>query len=183
MPDPLEPKPQRSVGRAALGGIGWIGAGTAVAKVASLIAQFALGWLLAEGDYAVFAAAIAVTGVVGALRNGGVAKLLVQRREDYADIAWPLTRVALGFNLLGGTIVAGLAWPVSQQIGEPVVMWLMLLLAAAFPLNTAPTILQARLRSELRFKDLTVITMCSTILRYGSMIAFAALGFGPFSFV
>lgn len=187
MTDPADPQPQpqpvRSVGRAALGGIGWIGAGTAVAKVASLIANFALGWLLAEGDYKLYAMAISVTALVGALRNGGAAKLLIQRREEYDDIAWPLARIALAFNLLGGAIVAALAWPVATQHGQPAVMWLMLLLAASFPLNTAPTVLQARLRAELRFKDLTLITMRSTILRYASMIAFAATGFGPFSFV
>lgn len=175
--------PNQSLRSLVTSGMLWTTFGTLASKVASLGAQLVLGWVLSKEDFALYAIAIAWSTMVLALRNGGTQRLLIQQGEKYETCATVFFKIALLFNGLG-FLVLMLAAPVLSSLYEsPALSTILWIIALSLPLNTATMVFQAKLSSDLNFRQLTQLNIWSAILRHGSMAAFALLGFGPVSFV
>ena len=98
-----------SLGRASVRGAAWIAAAGVVSKFVSVAVQFALGWLLGEGDFAVYGTAISLTVFTSALTDGGVQKLLRQQSGRYAELVGPAVAVAAASSVLGALILTAFA--------------------------------------------------------------------------
>lgn len=147
-----------------------------------LVVQFALGWLLVPGDFALYGMALSLTVLTSALVDGGVQKLLRQQPERYAELVGPATVLALVFAAISATILAGLALASPAIFGTEGVRSVTLVLAANV-LATAPVaVLRARLQVDLRFRAASGIEGALVIVRGGLTVAAAAAGFGALSF-
>jgi PST family polysaccharide transporter len=162
---------------------------TVVGKLATFVAQIVLGWLLSDGDFGVYATAIAVAGFVMLFRDGGVRELLIQRGQAHYDrLVGPVFGMAVSINLVTSVALALLAGPISHAFTQTPedaarlkpLLWI---IAASLPLGTPAAILQARLRMNLQFGVLSRIQIVSSILRQASTVGFALAGLGPLSFV
>src|SRR5690606_9786537 len=115
--------------------------------------------------------------------DGGAQRILVQRGKEYAQLAAPVFRLSLMFNLLAAALLA-LAAPVIAHFREmPELRWVMWIMALSIPLGTPAMILRSRLNIDLRFGALARITTGVTVLRHGLMVMFAFFGLGAMSFV
>ena len=72
-----EPGPRRTYGRAAVRGAAWFLLASTAAQSLSLLTQLALGYLLAEEEFGVYALALSFSSLIVILRNGGMHRILV----------------------------------------------------------------------------------------------------------
>jgi O-antigen/teichoic acid export membrane protein len=168
---------------ATIRGVQWTAVSVAMARVASFLAHLALGWLLAEEDFAVYGLAISLAGIVNALRDAGASQILIQRGSEYDALAGPVAKVGLLFNLLAAAALAAFAIPAAAFFDAPRLPPLLWITAFSIPLNTPVMILRARLSIEMRFGPQARVTTVGAFLRHGLTVVFALLGLGPLSFV
>lgn len=170
-------------GQVAAKGVAWATMAMIVGKLASFGSQFVLGWYLSKKDFKLWALAISLGAVVAALRDGGTHRILVQQCERYTQLARPVFWIALGFNLLAAAIFIACAPVSAAYYNEPQLVPLMFLIALFMPLSTPVNVLRAKLSSQLRFRELARLDTISMLVRHGSAVALALLGFGAYSFV
>jgi O-antigen/teichoic acid export membrane protein len=169
--------------RAVTHGSFWMMLSAGIQRGASFGAQIVLGWLLTERDFGIFALAMSIYALAGALRDGGVRQLLIQQHAHYDRLLGPMFWMALAFNTLTGVVLATAAPHVAWALHEPSLVSLIVILAIAQPLGTPSAILTARLSIDLRFREAGRIAAVSSLVRYLGTIGLAAAGFGPLSFV
>ena len=160
-----------------------MGGAAIVGKVIAFLAHVALGWLLFADDFRVYALVLSLTVIVSALRDGGTGRVLLQQGSQFADIASPVFRIALGFNVAAALILGAIAPAAASFYGEPKLTALILIVAVSIPLGTPASIFRCGLAVNTRFKELAGIDAKSGLLRSGSMVLFAYIGFGVWSFV
>jgi len=161
----------------------WSLLGTALSKGASFVAQLVLGWMLSKEDFALYAIAISWSTVVMALRNGGTHRLLIQKGAHYSDLAVIYLKIALIFNIIGFALLAIVAPFLSEIYESSQLSQMVWLLGLSLPMGSAAIIFQAKLSSDLKFVEISKLSMWSALLRHASMIVFAWAGLGPLSFV
>lgn len=156
---------------------------TIVAKFAALGSQFALGWLLAPEDFAVYAIAISYSSFITAVKNGGVEKILIQKGEDYSRLFSSSLTCAFAINLFIAVIIISISYFVADIYQAKELEQVMWIIALSIPIGTFSLIFQAKLSIDLRFSETAKISMASAISRHVSMVIFALTGLGPLSFV
>lgn len=171
------------LGRVTVQGISWTLASSSFAKAASFLSQITLGWLLSPSDFGVYALAISAAALVDGLRNGGTDRILVQRGKEYDELASPIFKIALLFNLLAMSTLMLCAPLAAQAFNTPDLPPLIVIIALALPLTTPVAVLRAKLTIDLRFKNISEVDSLSALIRACSVVVFALLGFGPLSFV
>jgi O-antigen/teichoic acid export membrane protein len=156
----------------------WSLGSSIVAKVASLLAHVALGFLLAPEEYGVYATALGIALVGAGLRDAGVPTVLVQRGSIDRD--WPAAkRLATSFNLLAALVVGALAALPGLAFETRV---LVLLTAASIPLGTAASLYRARARAALQMRGVASVAAFSVAVHQALVVGFALAGFGALSF-
>lgn len=177
------PRVQGGYGRTAGRGMLWVTLQAGTGKVAALASQIALGWLLATEDFALFALAIGMAGIVAALRDGGMDRVLMQRGDEFAALARPALALGMAFKAVGALLMVALAGPAAVFFESPQLLPLMWVLAASLLLNAPLGVLRARLSVDLRFGVVARIGVMRMLAQHGLMVTLAVLGFGAMSFV
>lgn len=178
---PTPAEPAKSYSRRAAAGLFWVSLTTAIGRVASLVASLVLGWLLTEDDFGLQALATSIFSVVLFIQDGGALRML-RHSEEYERLGRAVGQVTLGFNIGGGLIIL-LAAPIAAWIyKEPLLIPMLAIVAVSLPLNNRPMIRRTKLMTDMRFRELARMGTLYVLVRNGAMIAFALLGFGPFSF-
>ncbi len=171
------------MGSRALIGMLWNVASMIATRVAGIVAQVVLGWVLAKDDFRLFGLAILIIGIGQAVHNGGVRPVLVQRPDDFAALASAGFRysstVAL-FTMAALLIAAPL---LTMYLERPGLTALLCIGAISYPLQVPPLIYQAKLATELRFRRSAAAMVSAGTVRSGTMIASGIAGFGAASFV
>jgi PST family polysaccharide transporter len=177
-----QPSP-KDLGQKVTSGLLWSILSASIGKGASLVAQLLLGWLLSKEDFALYAIAISWSTIAMALRNGGTQRLLVQKGQQYDELASTHLKFALLFNAISFLMLIGIAPILSDIYASPELRQMLWTIGLSIPIGSAAMMLQAKLSADLKFTSLARLTICSSILRNASMVIFAWLGFGPLSFV
>lgn len=184
---PSQPLPRSSpapaLAGAAFRGSIWLFLSTGFTRAASLLATIVLGRLLNDHQWGIYAIAMSAAMVAGALRDGGVRQILLQRQREYDTLLGPVFWLAFAMSLLAGALLALWAPLIARLTNEPQTRDLMLVIAASLPLSTPGAFYQTRLSIDMRFRDVGRIQSVSGVLRFGGAIVLALLGFGPLSFV
>lgn len=165
-------------------GFAWSLAASLAVVVVSFAAQIALGRLLTETDFGVYAIAISFSDMISVFRDGGVARWLgryppgeFQRQAAKAYLlTWISSLLVAGFMIVA-------AFGVGRIYRAPEVTPVMLVLAATFPLGAYSVIALAQLQVLHDFRRMAWVKVISGMLRYGLAVLLAVRGFGPFSFV
>ena len=76
---------KQNLTRVAAGGTAWLMGSGASSMLLSLSAQIALGWILSEDDFGLYALAIAVAACLQVFRDGGVSLWLARQKPDEFD--------------------------------------------------------------------------------------------------
>src|SRR5713101_4737566 len=85
----------------------WMIANTGFAKLFGFAAQIAMGWLLSQNDFALYAIAISVSAFTALLSDTGLRNLLIQRHEEYDRLEGQIFWLSLVLNLsAAGALVA-----------------------------------------------------------------------------
>ncbi len=174
-----------AMGKTAGRGAAWMVSATALLKLTTFVAQLALGKLLTAEDFGLYAMALAATKLLSICQDGGVRDLLIQRgREAYASHSGRIFWFAFAFNMTVATMISLLApWVANRWFERPELVQMLLVLALALPLGTPNTILQAKLRLDLRFRVTSTLMIVTGLTRQVSTVALALAAAGPMSFV
>jgi O-antigen/teichoic acid export membrane protein len=164
----------------ALSGASWIFAGTMLGRVAAMLGQVGIGWLLKPEDLGVWALALSMSTAVMALRNGGTTQILIQRGQRYSAEARFFLRYSLTFNLVAAAILVGLSVP--YLLRHSAVGIALLGIGISVPLATPAMLSRAKLTIDGRFRSLALINLGSSIIWQASVLALAYTGFGAASF-
>jgi O-antigen/teichoic acid export membrane protein len=170
-------------GTAARGGMWLVGAST-VSNIASLIAQIALGWVLSERDFGIYALAIGTASVVMFLQDGGTRLWLARTNPNefeanMGSAFWLAMLCSIG---VAGALSAG-APLIANAYDEPAVLPLLLVLSLVALVSPYLPIGRASLQMEHRFRSLSSIELWSAVTRHALVVVLAVLGFGAMSFV
>lgn len=161
----------------------WLLSYSLVGKGASLAAQVALGWLLTKEDFGLWAIVVSISTTTSLMRNGGTTPLLIQRGAEYEVLAGRIVSLSIIFNCTA-MILLLLGGPIATYIYKSSDLWWMIsIIALELPFATFVGAMSAKLSIDRKFDTLSKIGMASNIIRQGSMVALAYLGFGPASFV
>lgn len=170
-----------SSGAKAIAGMSWMFAGSVLSRLTTLMGQIVLGWLLLADDFGAYAFAISITAAIAAIRNGGIAEVMVQRGGEYARDSSLFFKYSLAFNLAAMLIL--LAIGITMWVhGSPSGL-ILCSMAVAILLGTPSVLFKAKLTIEGRFHEVAKIGLGSAVLWQASIVYFAWLGWGPLSFV
>ncbi|MBC7835113.1 MAG: oligosaccharide flippase family protein [Phycisphaerales bacterium] len=170
-----ESEEPKLLGKAVGHGMSWIFAGTVLSKLAAFVTQFVLGWLLIDKDFGLYMTSLAVAGMVGVFRDGGVREFIVQRGErEYEGLIGPVFWMGLALSVACGLVLAAASPAVAWFYEEPRLVAMLLVIAASIPVSTPASIMQCKLRIQMRFADLSRITIVSALVRSAATIGFAA---------
>jgi PST family polysaccharide transporter len=176
--------PHAGIGQAVGGGVTWMVIASVLTRILSFVNQIALGYLLVKEDFGIFAIATALSFIIISMRDGGLASFLVQRGPaTYASERGPVFWLAALFNAGGAVVLFAMAPFAARAYHEPRLVWMLVVLALTLAVSTPAAILQAALRVRLRFGHIARINTISACIRYVGVIALAAAGMGPLSFV
>jgi len=179
--EPLREAPLR---RAAGSGFSWMMPVLLAGKVLHFAVQMVLGALLLDEQFGTLAIATAVATFVRVFTDGGIPQVLVQRgREHYERLAGPSFWITVCSSLLTAALLAGVSLPVARLYGDPALVPLLGVIALSLPLDAPAAALRSKLRMDLRFGAIALITLGSLVIRYATVIGLAYAGYGVMSFV
>ncbi|MHC4986303.1 MAG: oligosaccharide flippase family protein [Planctomycetota bacterium] len=153
------------------------------AALVNLGGFIALGWLLFEKDFGLYALTTTIAMAAALIQRIGIDTILVRRYRKFATWANPALWMSLGIGLTSAALMAAAA-PVGERLyGEEGLAGLVLVVATSMPLIAVCAVPEARLQAQLRFRLLAAI-------RFGLLagimlltIVFALLDFEAYSFV
>jgi O-antigen/teichoic acid export membrane protein len=172
-----------SLGRASVRGAAWIAAAGIASKFVSVAVQFALGWLLGEGDFAIYGTAISLTVFTSALTDGGVQKLLRQQPHRYSELVGSAVAVSAVSAALGAAILMAFAFASPKLYGTESIKPLVLVLVANVPVTAAVAFMRTRLHIDLRFRAIAIKDAATVFAQGGLTVLLAWSGLGALSFV
>lgn len=173
----------RSAGEHAAHGSVWMVCASGVSKFLGFACQLALAWFLTKRDFGVYAIAISLCVVLTILRDGGLPMVLEQKGRAFAEFAGPALWLMFLINGTTGLVIFLIAAPAARYYGLPELEDVIRLFGVSVPLCVLPAILVVRLNVDLRFRDLSMIQLVSSVARNSLLFAFAAAGLGARSFV
>jgi O-antigen/teichoic acid export membrane protein len=178
---PLEP-PGISLSQKAAHGVAWSFVQTVGIKVVSVIGNFVVAWLLVVKDFGYVGTAGGVAAFLS-LPQGGLKELLITRGRDFPRYATSAFWLSMVLGLLSTVILIAGAPLAGRFFHEPRISGLIVVLACQNILTCASLVPDVRANIDLRFRFLSVIGMLNALGLTVLTVAFAALGFGAYSFV
>jgi PST family polysaccharide transporter len=177
------PAPVLGTGTLVAMGTFWSVLQTLATKVVTLVGQLVLAWILVPQEFGQIALAYTVTAFVSLLVNPGIDVILVRRGRRFGLWATPAFYFSMATGLVGSLVILATAPIVAHAYGVPQLKGLLTILAVACPLGSLLLVPTAKLRSEMRFKLLAAVNLFQSLLQMALTLAFAAAGFGVYSFV
>lgn len=152
-------------------------------KGVNLAGQIALAWLLGGEEWGAVAMALTVTSFVQLIEQAGLREVLIHRSRRFHRWANAAFWMSVATGLVAGLLLVSLAPMAAKFYGEPQVQGLLLVLAVSAPFNALGIVPDAQLSAQLRFKFLANLGLTNNVAQMVLTVAFAAAGFGAYSFV
>lgn len=163
--------------------LGYLGLGSAVGKVASLLTTLILARLLSPADYGLMAIAMIVITFVGFFNEVGIGSAIVQKpqlTESEVNGCFAIAMLASGVLCLGTVFASGF---IADFFGNQRLKPMISVLAVAFILGAFSTVPLAFLRKEMHFKAIAAVNVCGIMVQSLVCMALAATGHGVWSLV
>ncbi|MEM6561923.1 MAG: oligosaccharide flippase family protein, partial [Planctomycetota bacterium] len=174
---------EKQLRKSAVRGGAWAALAQGCNFLAGFVSTIFLARLLTPGDYGLIAMAAAFTGLATLLRDFGIVHAIVQTPTLSHAQAGALFWLNAALALVIGSIIGALAPLMVWFYDEPRLMAVTLALAAVFVVGGLPGPLRGLLRRELRFRDLALINIISTLSGISCAIAAAFAGLGYWALV
>lgn len=163
------------------------GALTLSAQAFKLVLQFgSTAWLARRIDpsqFGLIGMVTAVTGFVAMFKDAGLSMATLQRAEINHRQVSSLFWVNVGLSAALMIVVAGLARPLASFYHEPRLVGITLILAGTFILSGLTVQHLALLRRQMRFGSLVVIDLVTSVVRVGTGVIMASMGYGYWALV
>lgn len=166
-----------------LSGFLWTGFQTVGTKLISLISQLLLAWLLVPDDFGKIGIASSITGIIFLIQTFGLSDVLISRNKVFDHT----TNLAKSISLVMGSLCLILTFTSSffaQYIyQDSEIRNIILIFCLSIPFSTMSVVSDAKLRIDLRFRELSIVKVVEFLVSQFSIILFVVVGFGVYSFV
>jgi O-antigen/teichoic acid export membrane protein len=166
----------------ALRGFTFFGTQTLLSKVAGLISQYALSWLLLPADFGLLGLAYTVTNIVGVTTQIGLREFLVRRQRNDLWVE-PALWLAFALSTICAALMCAFAPIAAHLYHDARIESLVMVLAAGQPFNGMNVVLSAVLQKQLRFARLAAIGLIATVGAALLSVVLAWFGWGVYSLV
>lgn len=166
-----------------LSGFIWTAFQTVGIKVFSLVSQLVLAWILLPEDFGKIGLMYAITSFALLIQNFGLSDVLVSngnKIKTLLPLAQTISCIA-GIICFLFTLIFGYIGSVIYNDSELFI--LVLIFSITTPFNALSVVADAKLRIELRFKELSIVKVFIVFLTQTLIILFAYTSFGVYSFV
>lgn len=137
-----------------------------VARASTVAAQIVIGWFLTPAQVGVYGTAIGVLSITTLLRLGGATNYLpTLRPEEFQAQASRLFGWALTCATIGAAATAAAAGPAASWYSQPVLAWVLYILAARHVLAAFGVLPRMKLVTDLRFKTLAALDSVNAIVK------------------
>lgn len=177
------PPDQSRPAQAALRGVAYLAAGTVLVRVASLLAQLALGKLLLTDDFGLYALTVTVWMFVQLLTNPGLDDVLIARKARMHLWASPAVWVSLTLGVLGTLAMLAAAPVAAWAYADPSVRAPVLVTALAALPSALSLVPAAMIRARMRFRLWAAYLAANQILLFALQVSLAYAGLGALAFV
>lgn len=156
---------------------------TVSAKALSLAAYAALGWLLTEREFGVYAFGLGIAFFAQAFQDRGVREILISEGpQRFLALYRAALRYGTAINLAaaGGIVLVGLLLRAAGAAGAQDRDFLLVvgLIAIGVPLTSPWAVAVARLSLEYRFRMIALVGVLAAAVQYGGAVLLAARGWG-----
>lgn len=164
-------------------GFTWLLIDAAGSKVVNLLGQMALARLLLPEHWGLVGLAYTVSVFPDLIASSGVKEVLIQRHARFERWSNAAVWMSMALGLLGAAVMLAAAPLARAFYDAPQLTALVAILAAATPLNSLGNVPEALLRSQLRFRALSILSLSRGVGITVLTVILAALGFGAYSFM
>mgnify|MGYP006428667691 CR=1 FL=1 len=154
-----------------------------IGRFINLGAQLFLAYLLVPEDFGLIGLAYTVLAFSSVFGTAGVREVLIHHHQRWKVWAWPGLFVSVGFGLAAGSLALAMAPLGAWFYDDHRLLGMISVLAMGAFLRGFGVVPQARLQGLLRFKAAASLNLLLVFLQPLLTVLFAALGFGPYSFV
>lgn len=177
------PPPPASFANVAMRSMLWLLGQSAASRILQALSQIALAWLLVPAAFGQISIALTVVNIVSAALQPGLDDVILRRgpsmRLWFPSAFW----MAMGTALLATAVLLAGAPFVAEIYGQPALVSLIMILAAALPLRALAIAPTALIRARLDFRAIGLISLAELALTSIGSVLLAAAGFGALSFV
>jgi PST family polysaccharide transporter len=152
------------------GGVKWL------AQLISWPLMIVIARILTPADFGFVALVTVWTRLIMLLTEGGVGGAIVLGPPLSQRTLYQLNSVAFSLSLGAFAVACGLAVPMAKFYGSPDLVWVMVGIAATFILEGAMLIPAARMRREMRFRELALADAARAIVDSSVTLTVAMLG-------
>lgn len=161
----------------------WMMIATLAARSTTFVSQIVVGLWLSAREIGLYSTAIAISGFLTVCREAGTGTILLHRgRDAYEEHAGQAFWMGLAYNTAILGVTCSLAWPIAAFYKAEELAWMLVVLSAALLPNAVSNVLYTRLRLDLRFKAVSVLSTVSSVARQASLILFVVSGMKHMSF-
>ena len=160
----------------------WMTGNSLVSKAVSLVGQLILARLLLPSDFGLIGLALTVTVIGDVINQFGLGDVVVNRARRLRLWATAAFSLAIVIGILSTVIMLALAPLAAYLYDDQTVGYLVAIMALATPFQALGIVPLARLRAELRFKEVAVLQGSSMVVAMLITIGCASAGFGAYSF-
>ncbi len=188
LPKPDAPSPQSPGRTASLShrtaqGFVWMVLQTGGAQVFSFVAYIALGWLLHEEQFGLYATTAAIGVGAATAHKWGLRQLIVHRNKRFDVWANPAFWFALALGFVSSLIMVAIAPFADWIFGTDGLTGLILVLAITMPFTSISEVPEARIQANMRFRLLALVRFWMVTGTIGLTVLFAWIGWDVYSFV
>lgn len=169
-----------ALGARVLSGVVWNVIATVAGKALALATNFVVLWYLTTEEMGIATWALSIASIVG-INGGMVIAPLVQRGDDFDSLE------SDGFWLnailtVGGAGIIAMSGPLAARFyGEPMLVPLLAVVALGQLSQLFITPMLAKAHSQLRFKLVAGLTLCTTFVVSGALLVSVVLGAGAYA--
>lgn len=147
------------------------------AKVMAFVTQWVVGAVLAPADFASYAAVLSLQSIVGATRDAGVGKYLVQT-GSYTTRAYVAALIAVIGALALAALLGTASFALRAPMGQMELPMLVLPIAMGLPLQAMSSVLAAKLRLDGAYSSLARAESGSALVQAVVTISLVLAGAG-----
>lgn len=156
-----------------------------VSNYATVLIAFATNIVIARhltpAELGLFAISLALTGLLDALREGGVNAYVIQHKSDELEILQAAFTAATLLSLFSAAVLFGIAPLAGGFFGAPeieIILWIIVIGFLAFPFWAT---VSATLQREMRFQTVLMIEVAASLIQSGTALGLLFSGFGVYS--
>lgn len=164
-------------------GFFWVSLDAVSSKVVGMLAQMALARMLLPEDWGLVGLAFTVSAFAELIAYAGFREVLVQRRKRYNLWANPAAWLSLVFGVAASLLMVALAPVAAWFYQSPKLPGLIHVLALGTPFVSLASVPEARLRSQMRFRALSVLSAARNTGTIIASVGLAAMGFGAYAYM